>query len=286
MRLPLALLLLMLPLAAEAMTVPVPRPDVAGLALRPGPDDPRPATRPWRPDGVLAASPRPADKPRLTRHQKAWLGARMPLVDAGGKVRISAIPMFKPLEAIRNAVRRRDRTAPEAVPGGGLCGRPTLVGERIGAVPGNGACGIADAVRVRSVAGIALSTPARMDCDTAVAFDAWVRQAAIPAFGARDRLVSMRMASAYSCRRIAGSGKLSEHGRGRAVDISAFGLASGRTVTLIDGWTSDYGQILRQVHRAACGPFKTVLGPDANRAHRDHFHFDMARRRSGQSYCR
>jgi len=37
--------------------------------------------------------------------------------------------------------------------------------------------------------------------------------------------------------------------------------------------------------RAACGPFGTVLGPESNRFHRDHFHFDTARYRSG-SYCR
>lgn len=39
---------------------------------------------------------------------------------------------------------------------------------------------------------------------------------------------------------------------------------------------------LRRVHAGACGIFGTVLGPDANAAHRDHFHFDMKdRRRSG-----
>jgi hypothetical protein len=42
---------------------------------------------------------------------------------------------------------------------------------------------------------------------------------------------------------------------------------------------------MRRMHRGACGPFGTVLGPEADRYHQDHFHFDTARYRSG-SYCR
>jgi len=43
---------------------------------------------------------------------------------------------------------------------------------------------------------------------------------------------------------------------------------------------------LRGVRQAACGPFKTVLGPGADEFHTDHFHLDMARRRSDSAYCR
>jgi hypothetical protein len=43
-------------------------------------------------------------------------------------------------------------------------------------------------------------------------------------------------------------------------------------------------QFLRRLHSGACGVFSTVLGPEANEAHRDHFHFDMAPRRRG-SFC-
>jgi hypothetical protein len=44
------------------------------------------------------------------------------------------------------------------------------------------------------------------------------------------------------------------------------------------------GQFLREIHEAACGTFGTVLGPEANEAHRDHFHLDMAKRRY-KSFC-
>ncbi len=36
---------------------------------------------------------------------------------------------------------------------------------------------------------------------------------------------------------------------------------------------------LRRLHRGACSVFGTVLGPEANELHRDHFHFDLASRR-------
>ena len=41
---------------------------------------------------------------------------------------------------------------------------------------------------------------------------------------------------------------------------------------------------VRTVHDEACNTFGTVLGPEANEAHKDHFHLDMkARRRS--AFC-
>lgn len=41
---------------------------------------------------------------------------------------------------------------------------------------------------------------------------------------------------------------------------------------------------LRQIHGEACKYFGTVLGPESNEAHRDHFHIDMAERPMG-SFC-
>ena len=41
---------------------------------------------------------------------------------------------------------------------------------------------------------------------------------------------------------------------------------------------------LRRLHKGACGTFGTVLGPEANEAHRDHFHFDM-KSRQHRSVC-
>jgi hypothetical protein len=44
------------------------------------------------------------------------------------------------------------------------------------------------------------------------------------------------------------------------------------------------GAFLRRLHRGACGVFNTVLGPEANEAHRNHFHFDLAPRRRS-AFC-
>jgi hypothetical protein len=45
------------------------------------------------------------------------------------------------------------------------------------------------------------------------------------------------------------------------------------------------GQFLRAAHASACKFFGTVLGPEANEAHRNHLHLDMAVRSSG-TFCR
>jgi hypothetical protein len=44
------------------------------------------------------------------------------------------------------------------------------------------------------------------------------------------------------------------------------------------------GAFLRRLHKGACGPFTTVLGPEANEAHRNHFHFDLAERQR-RAFC-
>jgi hypothetical protein len=44
------------------------------------------------------------------------------------------------------------------------------------------------------------------------------------------------------------------------------------------------GMFLRRLHKGACGIFGTVLGPEANAAHRDHFHLDLAPRRRS-AFC-
>jgi hypothetical protein len=56
-------------------------------------------------------------------------------------------------------------------------------------------------------------------------------------------------------------------------------------MTVLTDWNGRYASQLRAMSQAACGPFGTVLGPEADRFHRDHFHFDTADYRSG-SYCR
>ena len=80
--------------------------------------------------------------------------------------------------------------------------------------------------------------------------------------------------------------KVSEHGRGKAIDISAIILRDGSVMTVLRGWRDKVqGPILRAIHAKACGTFGTVLGPNSDGYHQDHFHLDVAANRSGP-YCR
>ena len=188
-------------------------------------------------------------------------------------------PAYAGFRAARAALRRK----------GAVCGDLDIQGVSIGPVGGPGGCGVSDAVRISSVTGVGLSTHAVMDCTTAKSLKRWVETGMKPAVKRRGGGVSeLRVVAHYACRtRNSQKGaKLSEHAKGHAIDIAGFTLRDGSEISVLTGWnTKKDGGVLRQMHRSACGPFGTVLGPDANRFHRDHFHFDTARYRSG-SYCR
>lgn len=173
---------------------------------------------------------------------------------------------------------------------GSVCGDIDVQGEEVGPVPGKIAgCGIENAVRITSVSGIGLTQAALLDCTTARTLRTWVDKSAKPAFRQMGGgLASLRVAAHYACRTRNNQkgARISEHGRGRAIDISGFILKDGATVTVLEGWTKrGQSRALRKVHRGACGPFGTVLGPESDRFHRTHFHFDTARYRGGP-YCR
>jgi hypothetical protein len=170
-----------------------------------------------------------------------------------------------------------------------VCGDVDLQGEEIGDIPGRlPGCGARNAVRLRSVAGVSLSTPAVMTCDTARALGKWVDGPLQRAFRRQGPVREIRVASGYACRTRNNrpGAKISEHGKGRAIDLAAFTMADGTVSTVKDGWNGPRKarRALHKAYGAACGTFGTTLGPDSDAYHRDHFHFDTARYRSGP-YC-
>jgi hypothetical protein len=179
---------------------------------------------------------------------------------------------------------------PSAQPGGGLCGNAGLAGTRIDPITSQvAACGVSDPVRVTHVAGVKLSQPSIMDCPTAQALHRWVTTGVQPAVGRTGGGVAeLRVAAHYVCRprnHRAGA-RVSEHGRGRAIDISAIVLANGDSMSVREDWRgSRHSRTLHQIHRAACGTFGTTLGPGSDGMHEDHFHYDIAQHRNGP-YCR
>lgn len=175
------------------------------------------------------------------------------------------------------------------VPKGSVCGDPTILGKVVAPVSGRiSGCGIEAPVRITAVSGVSLSQAATIDCPTAKALKSWLDEGVKPAIKRKGGGVAgLRVAAHYACRTRNNKkgAKISEHGRGRAIDISAIVLKDGSRLTVSDDWRSRNSKIMRRIHKAACGPFGTVLGPDADRYHQNHFHLDTARYRSGP-YCR
>ncbi|WP_245781249.1 extensin family protein [Celeribacter neptunius] len=171
-----------------------------------------------------------------------------------------------------------------------LCGVRDIRGQKLGRIPGQIAgCGVTEPVQVTELAGVRLSRPAVVDCTTAKTLRNWVEKDAKPVIGRLGGgLAELQVAASYACRprNNQPGAKISEHGKGHAVDIAALRLRNGMVLSVQSGWNDPVqGKLLRRLHSSACGPFGTVLGPESDRFHKDHFHFDTARYRSG-SYCR
>ncbi len=150
-----------------------------------------------------------------------------------------------------------------------------------------GGCSAIDSVKLLDI-GTPVTNLGAMTCPLARNFAAWVRFAVRPAakqyFG--SDVVKVETYGSYSCRNVNGgrSGRLSQHALSNAVDVSGFVLADGRRIMLNGGWNGDQASqdFLRALHKSACRRFGTVLSPDYNAAHYNHFHLDM----SGNGYCR
>ncbi|MEK6542250.1 MAG: extensin family protein [Pseudomonadota bacterium] len=150
-----------------------------------------------------------------------------------------------------------------------------------------GGCHANGAVRLTDI-GTPTTNVGAVTCSLGSHFAAWVRYAVKPAarqvFG--QDIARVETFGTYSCRNIYGgqSGRLSQHAFANAVDVSAFVLADGRRITILDGWRGEERdqRFLRLIRTSACRRFGTVLSPDYNAAHANHFHLDMAQ----QSFCR
>lgn len=82
----------------------------------------------------------------------------------------------------------------------------------------------------------------------------------------------------FSCRNVRGSStRRSQHAEANAIDISGFTLSNNSLISVRKDWGKDNenGRFLKQVQRDSCRLFKSVLGPEYNRLHADHFHLDM-----------
>jgi hypothetical protein len=231
---------------------------------------------------VLERSLRPVARPRELADRIAALRAssNAPGLDLSGRASDDEIDLAAIPPPTRKEERKKRRE--KASKKGSVCGVAAIKGEEIARIRSKvQGCGVEDPVAVTSVAGVRLSQAATVDCSIARALNAWVEEVAQPAFD--GRLVELRVAAHYICRsrnNVKGA-KISEHGKGRAIDISAFILSNGKVVTV----ARDYGKLLRRIYKAGCGYFRTTLGPGSDGYHEDHFHFDTSARKGG-AYCR
>jgi hypothetical protein len=144
-------------------------------------------------------------------------------------------------------------------------------------------CGLTEGVSLRQ-SQATIEPAATMSCPLALAlteFEARVIQpAAEKHLGART--TTIRQIGAYSCRvRTGGSGRLSNHAAGLAIDIAGFDMANGTHVLVKRDWRDPgpRGRFLREVARAACESFSVVLTPNTDVFHHDHIHLDIGRDR-------
>jgi hypothetical protein len=253
-------------------------------ALRMPAPPPRPAVSAPAPQATSEAAPEPILPEALATailREAPAVSLMPPRRPAGLRAPVVTARATAPAEP--EAPRTRDE--------GGLCGVPGLSGERLSRITSSTqGCGVEEPVRVTAVQGIRLAPAATVNCDTARAFDRWVREAMLPAMDDRGGGVSqIVIGSHYACRprNNQRGARISEHGRGNAIDVMGFRLADGESVTVLEDYRRGrHRRALQRMYDDACGIFRTTLGPDSDRFHRNHFHFDLARHRNGGTYCR
>jgi hypothetical protein len=156
------------------------------------------------------------------------------------------------------------------------------------AAPG---CNKLGTVQLMALAGdrspLAVSNLGPVRCGVAKSFTDWARfgvdRAARQILG--SPIARIETMGSYACRNVAGTDRRSGHARAEAIDVSGFVLADGRRIVLQrdwDGGDAATREFLRVVHKSACKRFGTVLGPEYNAAHKDHFHLEG----TGATFCR
>jgi hypothetical protein len=156
---------------------------------------------------------------------------------------------------------------------------------------GPGQCGASDVVRLEGIimpnsALVTVVPAATLRCPIAEAVGQWVRNDLGPAMAELDSPpAAITNHGSYDCRgrnNDAGA-KISEHGRGNALDLGPIRLANGSVVDLTKRSTPQ--PIRQRLRDAACHRFSTVLGPGSDAYHADHIHVDLAERAHGYRMC-
>jgi len=158
-------------------------------------------------------------------------------------------------------------------------------------VHGAGGCGGEELVRLEAIVlpdkrQVSVKPAAILRCAMASALADWIRTDIAPLTTSLGSAVSdLDNFDSFECRgrnRIAGA-RLSEHGRANALDVRAFRLADGRSISLTDRTVPR--ELRETVLHSVCARFSTVLGPGSDWYHEDHIHLDLMERRGNYRIC-
>ena len=251
-------------LAAETVPRPKPRPErsAAGVAVI----IPIPRPRPSR-DSAGKSPPANAPAPDWPSSSEGWPASEVSAARAECSTLLKGLTVeYEPLEPIGK----------------------------------KGGCGAPAPIALTRVDGVKINPAATVNCDLAASLHEWVTATVQPAAKRRlkTQVTEIHAAASYVCRRRNNSsgGKLSEHGRANALDMSGFAFAKSDAVAVGGGnWgggilkaigLSQDGSFLDDIRKGACTPFTTVLGPGSDRYHGDHFHVDVLRRKGDYRICK
>jgi hypothetical protein len=200
----------------------------------------------------------------------------------------------KPAPAPTDVDRPAEATAP-AAPQPSACrlslSEAIAIAPSIPDIHGPGGCGGEDLVRLEAVVlpdqhRVALKPAAILRCTMATAIADWIRTDIAPlAQGLGSVISDLDNFDSFECRgrnRVVGA-PLSEHGRANALDVRAFKLANGRSVSLTD--RNVPRELRENVLHSVCTRFMTVLGPGSDGYHEDHIHLDLMERHNNYKIC-
>lgn len=281
------------PLIAASLLVLAGNADARPRSVKPPVSAPIPPVRPEVPDADPAPIV-PDEKPDIESHEIPVPESRPEPEQQQPAPETAIQETPSPRPAVRQSVGRHNMPADERAenPQENACQQELrsigVVFEAHAPISEPEGCKIAAPLSVSSLgAGISLQPSGVMNCAMADTTAKFARSVISPLaksiYG--SELVTMANASTYVCRPRHGTSKLSEHAFGNALDIARFTLADGTAIDVAATEDEKDRKFLDGIRKAACGPFKTVLGPGSDADHATHFHLDLAPRRNGGTFC-
>ncbi|MEY4641287.1 MAG: hypothetical protein RLZZ227_1281 [Pseudomonadota bacterium] len=144
-------------------------------------------------------------------------------------------------------------------------------------------CPLSNVVRVKST-GLEFGASVTLSCPLLVRWLMFEQQALQPLALKHQGspVTTVEHFGSFACRNVYGraTGRRSQHSTASAFDVAEFHFGNGDAANVLNDWGAEddhaNSAFLRAVHAEACKYFGTVLGPDYNQPHANHFHLDTS----------